>query len=137
MVVAMSENSIETLTKLLTGLGALFGAILALLGPLRGIWRKILKPISQFVIATSTLVIPNGLIIGGLLYRVARYYWEAGRPEFLITNPAVLAQLVILQAGLVSLYSFLWSQWAYPRLRPWFGAKSSPPSGSTLPGGTR
>ena len=84
------------------------------------VWNKA-KPFVKVVTAVATLVVPNALIIGFLLRWVATYYFEAGSLDFLITNSRVFLQLVAWQAGLVSLYSFLWAIFVYPWIRTWFG----------------
>lgn len=93
------------------------------------IWNKIIKPSVKVVVAPATLVIPNGFIIGFLMYRIAIYYFEAGSLEFVITNSRVFVQLVGAQACLVSLYSFIWAIFIYPRIRTWF-ISDKPSSGT-------
>jgi hypothetical protein len=83
-------------------------------------WRKTAKPFLKVVIAAATLIIPNGFFIAFWMHRVASDYLEIGSIDFVITNPRVFFQLVGLQTGCVSLYSFLWAIVLYPRLRTWF-----------------
>ena len=123
----ISEDTIRTIAAWLLAIATLVGAILALLGKLKKAWTYVLKPVFKkvkpvvkVIAALATLVIPNGLIIGFLLRRVATYYIEAGSLDFVITNTRVFVQLVAWQAGLVSLYSFLWAILIYPRIRAWF-----------------
>ena len=130
----VSDATIKTLTVWATVLGLIlsaFGiltAVLTFLGRLQEFrdsflkpaWNRTLKPFLKIVIASASLIIPNCFIIGFLMYGVATYYLEAGSIDFLITNPRVFIQLVAWQAGLVSLYSFLWTFILYPRIRSWF-----------------
>ena len=101
---------------------AALGAILALLAVLEKIWPswpRVVKPFIKFCAAFSTLIIPNGLIIGFFMYWVATYYWEAGSVELLITNQDVFVTLIGLQALFASFYSLLWSVFISPRIGYW------------------
>lgn len=106
----------------------LLTAILVFLGKLREtwnnflepLWKKVLRPLLKVVVAAATLILPNALIIGFLMHRVATYYFEAGSLDFVITNTRVFLTLIAWQTGLVSLYSFLWTILVYPRIRSWF-----------------
>jgi hypothetical protein len=126
----------ETIKAIVTWAGAVVGlvtAILGLLGKLPKIWRnfvlplwkKLLRPSLKVVVAPATLIIPNGLIIGLLMYRVAIYYFEAGSLDFVITNSRVFLSLVGWQTFLVSLYSFMWTVLVFPRVRRWFVSEKS------------
>jgi hypothetical protein len=126
------KNSIGEITAIVVGIGGLLAAIWFAWGKwekiwkniLNPLWKKMIKPILKFMIVAITLVVPNGLIIGFLLYRVALFYWEIRRVDFIITNQAVFIQLVALQTVLVSLYSYLWFILFFSKLRDWlFGQK--------------
>ena len=124
----------DTIKAIVTGAAAVVGlltAILALIGKLRNIvvpvWKKLLMPSLKVFVAPATLIIPNGLIIGLLMHRVAIFYFEAGSLDFVITNSRVFLSLVGWQTFLVSLYSFLWTILVYPRVRRWFVKKKPDP----------
>lgn len=122
------ENSIGKLTAILGGVGALIVAILYVWKNGKKLWKEILKPSWQiaikpflkFVFVALTLIIPNGFFIGYLFYRVAFFYWKLQSLDFIITNQTVFIQLVSLQTILVSLYSFLWSKFIFPKFIDWF-----------------
>ena len=82
------------------------------------LWQR-LKPALKLVLAAASLVLPNALIVGLLLYRVAIYYFEAGSLDLIVTNSVLFVCLVGAQACAVSLYSFLWAIFVYPRIRIW------------------
>jgi hypothetical protein len=118
----------ETIKAIVTWAAAVVGlltAILALIGKLVPLWKKVLRPSLKVIVAPATLIIPNGLIIGFLMHRVATYYFEAGSLDFVITNSRVFFSLVGWQALLVSLYSFFWTLFVYPRVRRWFVSEKS------------
>lgn len=117
----------ETIKSIVTWGGAVVGllaAVLALVGGLgkivKPLWKRVLRPSLKVVGAPASLIVPNLLIIGFLTHKVATYYFEAGSLEFVITNSRVFYSLVGWQALLVSLYSFLWTLFVYPRVRRWF-----------------
>lgn len=83
------------------------------------LWRRIIYPMLKLLIAVATLILPIGCIIGFIMYRVAAYYLESGRPDYIITNQSVFVQLVTLQAVLVSIYSYLWTILVYSRISSW------------------
>ncbi len=85
---------------------------------LASLWRR-LKPRMKLVLAAASLVLPNALIVGLLLYRVAIYYFKAGSLDLIVTNSVLFVCLVGAQACAVSLYSFLWAIFVYPRIRIW------------------
>lgn len=58
------------------------------------------------------------------MHQVAIYYFDAGSLDLIATNSTLLLSLVGGQACLVSLYSFLWGIFAYPKVRRWVGQKA-------------
>jgi hypothetical protein len=126
-------DTVKTILPWLVTALTLLTLILGLFGKLgeawhkffRPLWEKAVRPLLKIVVAPATLVLPNAFIIGFLMHKVATYYFEAGSLEFVITNSRVFFSLVGWQALLVSLYSFLWALFVYPRVRRWFVGEKS------------
>jgi hypothetical protein len=134
-LISILEDVTASWTKWLPLIGGTLGAIglfLEIIGKLRPflealrrrvlrpLWKGPVKPITKLVVATASLLIPNGFLIGFLTFNVASYYFEAGSVDYIVTNPAVFWQLLAWQTALVSLYSFLWAILLYPKLKTWF-----------------
>jgi len=119
------EMSWDYFMKLVASAGAVVGLLVGILAIfkatrdfLASVWRG-LRPAMKLVLSAASLVLPNALIVGFLLYRVAIYYFEAGSLDLIVTNSNLFISLVAIQAFLVSLYSFLWAIFVYPRIRKW------------------
>lgn len=138
------EDAITTWTKrfglIAAGLGVV-GLILQLLGipslkwfwdnVLKRAWNGPLKPLAKFLVAVATLVAPIGLVIGFWTFKLARYYYESGSVDY-VPNATVFWRLLAWQTVLVSIYSFVWTTWFYPKLRAWFVFwRLSPKKGTT------
>jgi hypothetical protein len=124
----MLEDSIKRITALVGVIVALLTTVLLLFDKTAEVWQriikpawfKIMKPFLKFTIASATLVLPNAFMIGFPYYSLARFYWEIGSIDYIITNQIVFVGLITLQTVLVSLYSLLWGVFLYPRVRAWF-----------------
>lgn len=120
--------SISEITLYVVGLTALLAAIRGFWEQLRKVfkqiikplWIKAIKPYGKLCVAFASLFVPNGLFIGGLLFLVARYYWEADSLDMILTDRSLFLKLIAAQALLVSLYSCIWGIWLYPKMRDWF-----------------
>lgn len=105
------------------------GGVSKALGRLRG---RIKSPLARGLgLFLLTLIIPDGLIIGGLTYWVALKYYEGGSLEYILTRPAVYVQLAALQAVAVFVFSYVWMLLFQPWLRRRLGAP--PPAGGDKP----
>jgi hypothetical protein len=123
----MTWDSLKQFVTWTSATVALLGGIMALFKEtrrfLKWIWLQ-LKPAIKIVLATASLILPNALIVGLLMNRFAIYYYEAGSLDLIVTNSMVFLSLVGAQACLVSLYSFFWGIFAYPRIRKWLRSPS-------------
>lgn len=114
---------------IVTSAGAVVGLLIGILtifkatrDPLASLWQR-LKPAMKFLLAAASLVLPNALIVGLLTHQVALYYFDAGSLDLIVTDRSLFLSLVGAQACLVSLYSFLWAIFVYPRMRQWIGSQ--------------
>ena len=111
--------------KFVASAGAIVGLLVGILTIFKvtrefvaSVWQR-LKPAMKLLLGAASLVVPNALIVGILMYRVAIYYFEAGSLDLIVTNSVLFGWLVGGQALLVSLYSFVWAIFFYPRIRAW------------------
>lgn len=124
----ISFDTIKTWVIILGSCAAALTAILMFFKNLRDawnhtvgpLWHKVIKHLLKAVIASATLVVPNGFFIGFWMHRVTTYYSEAGSADLVITDPRVFFQLLAWQTALVSAYSFFWMLVIYPRIRTCF-----------------
>ena len=84
------------------------------------VWNGPLKPLVKLFIAIASIVIPNGLFIGFWTFYIGDYYYQMGMADYIVTNPAVFWQLLAWQTALVSIYSFLWAIFLFPKVKAWF-----------------
>lgn len=87
---------------------------------LNPVWNGPLKPLAKLFIAIASIVIPNGFFIGWWTFYIGGYYYQLGMADYIVTNPAVFWQLLAWQTALVSIYSFFWAIFLYPRIKAWF-----------------
>ena len=87
---------------------------------LKPVWNGPVKPLVKLLIAIASIVVPNGLFIGFWTFYIGNYYFQIGMADYLVTNPAVFWQLLAWQTGLVSIYSFLWAIFLYPKIKGYF-----------------
>lgn len=137
------KDSIGKITKIIAAIGGLLAAIWLVWDNFQKIWKniiipfwqKLLKPLLKIVVFVLSLALPNGLIIGLLFRHVAFFYWKKNSLEFMVANPTVFLQLIILQTVLVSVYSFLWAIFLYPKLRTYLFHKPNKEQKTTISGG--
>ena len=124
---------LKGLTAIALAIGTLLAAVLFMLGKLgetwrriiKPLWNKIIKPFLKIMMVSATLMIPNGFMVGFVMYKVAMYYWEIRSLDYIITNPVVFVVLVVSQTVLASLYSFVWGILLYPKMQPWVYPRKS------------
>jgi hypothetical protein len=120
----------DSVIKIVTSAGAVVGLLIGILTLfsitrkfLWSLWQR-LKPALRVIVAAASLILPNALIVGLIMHQVAIYYFEAGSLDLIVTNSTLFLSLVSTQACLVSLYSFLWGIFVYPKLRRKNGPKA-------------
>lgn len=104
-------NNLEDLLGKIKFLGSILGAIVVLLGYLAHIC-KFLKPLLALIVFLGTIIIPNGLLVWLWLY-------VAGMNSNRIGETRVFLSLITQLTAAVSVYTFCWGKWLYPKLNPW------------------
>ena len=93
---------------------------------LKPAWNGPLKPLAKLTVATASLAVPIGFVIGFWTFKLANYYYESGSVDY-VPDAVVFWKLLAWQTTLVSIYSLLWTIWLYPKIRAWFVLWKFPP----------
>lgn len=109
------SNSQDLLQQLIF-VGAVLGAILTILTTMINIYKS-LKPFFGPVVVWGTVVIPQGLLIWYWMYIAVLNSNRIGENKVFI---ALIVQLTLL----ISIYTFCWGKWIYPKLKQWLEKQS-------------
>lgn len=109
------DNSQDFLQQLIY-VGAVLGAILVILKTLIDIYKS-LKPFLGPVVVWGTIVVPYGLLIWYWMYIAVINSTRIGEKQVFIS-------LIIQLTLLISIYTFCWGKWIYPKLKQWLEKQS-------------
>jgi hypothetical protein len=111
-------DSTEVLGKTILLVGTLLGSILLIARNFVEICKVLkeiyvtLKPFWAVLLFCGTIVIPNGIFV---------WYWMyvAATNSSRIMEAQVFILLTVELTSVVSIYTFCWGKWIYPKLRVW------------------
>ena len=99
--------------QIIVSTGTMFSAIAAIVGAIVALAKiRSLKPILAAIVLLATIVVPNSVLVYVWMYAATANSNRLGEAQVFI---ALTLQLTLF----VSVYTFCWGKWFYPKLSLW------------------